>query len=115
MPQALPLLTSISQSSARRRMYRTLTSQFGDGYAQHTPDGINNIVDEWSLVYENLTNAERTTLVTALDAVKSSDYFTWTAPGDTSQKRFKVTQDGWSESPRSGDLWTISFTLKQSF
>lgn len=115
MPLALPLQSSISQASTRKRTYRTITAQFGDGYQQSAPDGINNVVDEWNLVYENLDNSERNTLITALDSVKSSDYFTWTAPGDATQKKFKVTQDGWSEAALSGDLWTISFVLKQVF
>lgn len=115
MPIPLPLQSHISQNSTRKRMYRTLVAQYGDGYSQEAPNGINNAVDEWNVIFENLDTSERTTLISALDTVKSSDYFTWTAPGDTSEKRFKVSVDGWTESPRSGDLWTISFTLKQVF
>ena len=115
MPQALPLTNEISQASTRKRKYRTLSVQFGDGYSQETPDGTNNIVDEWNIVYENLETSQRNTLLAALDTVKSSDYFTWQAPGDGASKRWKVTLDGWSERPKAGDKWDISFTLRQVF
>ena len=114
MPQALPLTTAISQSSTRKRNYRTIRAQFGNGYAQTAPDGINSVMDTWEVTYENLTDAERSTLVTALDTVQGWDYFTWTAPGDATSKKWKVAGDGWSEST-TGNHWTVSFTLEQTY
>ncbi len=115
MPLALPLTTRISQGSTRTRTNRVLSAQFGDGYSQEAPDGINNLVDTWSITFDNLNASERATLWTALDTVGSWDYFTWTAPGDVVSKRWKVTADGVTETPMSGDLYSISFTLKQVF
>src|SRR5688572_3201304 len=115
MPQALPLTTQISQGSTRTRKNRVLTAQFGDGYSQEAPDGINTLVDEWSIRYDNLNLTDRNTLWTALDAVGAWDYFTWTAPGDGSSKKWKVTKEGISEQPVSGDTYSIAFTLKQVF
>jgi len=114
MPQALPLTTAISQGATRKRTNRVLFAQFGDGYDQTAPDGINALVDEWSITYPNLTSSERTTLWSALDAVGGSDYFTWTPPGGTSTK-WKVKEDGVTEMPASGDLYTVSFSLRQVF
>lgn len=115
MPQALPLTTRISQGSTRTRTNRVLTAQFGDGYSQEAPDGINNLVDSWSVTYENLDNTERATLWAVLDAVGSWDYLTWQPPGYSTSKKWKVTSDGVSEQPTSGDTYTISFSLKQVF
>lgn len=114
MPQAMPLTSAISQSSTRKRTYKTLTAEFGNGYSQTAPDGINNVRDEWNLSYENLTDAERTTVVAALDAVQTWDYLTWQAPGDAASKRWKVTPEGWSERT-TGTHWTISFVVKQVY
>ena len=114
MSVALPLTTMISQTSTRKRTYRVLSAQFGDGYSQEAPDGINDVVDEWNLKYENLTTDERSTLMTALDSVGGYDYLTYAPPGD-SLKRWKISKDGVSETPKSGDLWDISFTIKQWF
>lgn len=114
MPAALPLTNLISQATTRQRRYRTLTAQFGDGYSQEVPDGINNEVDEWRVVYENLTTSERNALLSVLSSVKASDYLTWTPPGG-SAGRFKLTPDGFSETAKSGDHYDISFTLRQVF
>lgn len=114
MPQALPLTDRIDQASARQRTYRVLSAQRGDGYSQEAPDGINNRVDNWQISYSNLTASERNTLVTALDAVGGWDYLTWTANGDSTEKKWKVTADGWSEQT-NGLHYNVSFTLRQVF
>lgn len=114
MPQALPLTSAISQSSTRSRMYKTIRAEFGNGYALSAPDGINSVKDTWNVTYENLTESERDTVVAALDAVQAWDYLTWQAPGDATSKRWLVHPDGWSEST-TGNLWTISFVLEQTY
>jgi phage-related protein len=114
MPQALPLTTHISQSSSGQYRNRVLQAQFGDGYDQSAPDGINNRASEWSVRYDNLTTSEKNTLVTALNTVGSWDYLTWAPPGEAT-KKFKVTRDGYSVNAVSGDLWNISFTLAEVF
>ena len=114
MPAALPLSTRVSQSSTKRRINRVIRCQFGDGYAQTRPDGINNLVDEWDLTFEALNSSERSSMQTFLDTIGAWDYFTWTPVGETVSKKFKVV-DGYTESPQSGDLYTISFTARQWF
>lgn len=111
MPVALTAVPS--QSSTRRRMYKTKRVKFGNGYTQSAPDGINDMQDEWTLVFENLTLTERNALVTALDSVEGWDYLTWQAPGDNTTKRWLVT-DGWSEST-TGNAWTITVNLEQTY
>lgn len=115
MPQALPLTDLISQGSTRKRSNRVLSAQFGDGYSQETPDGINANYDTWSIVYIPLNATERTTLWAVLDAVGASDYVTWQPPGDSTTKRWKVVKDSVTETPESGDLYAIAFELKQVF
>jgi len=51
----------------------------------------------------------------ALDAVGGWDYLTWQPPGYTESKKWKVTSDGISETPTSGEHYTISFNVKQVF
>lgn len=114
MPAALPLTNLISQGSSVNYKNRVLQARFGDGYDQTAPDGINNIVAEWSLRYENLTTSEKNTLVNALNACGSWDYLTWAPPSESS-KKFKVTSDGYAITPSSGDLWNVSFALRQVF
>lgn len=111
---AMVLTDKISQGATRTRKNRVLSARFGDGYSQEAPDGTNATTDEWSLSFENLNTSERATLWGMLDAVGSWGVITWTPPGDTS-KKWKVTQDGVSEMPVSGDLYSVSFALRQVF
>jgi phage-related protein len=115
MSTALPLTNYISQRSFRTRKNRVLSAQFGDGYSQEAPDGTNALTDEWSVVYENLSSTNRNTVFAALDAVGAWDYLTWTAPGDGSSKKWKVTKDGVSEQASSGSLYSISFKVRQVY
>jgi phage-related protein len=114
MSMALPLTNYISQGATRKRTNRVLSARFGDGYSQEAPDGTNYKYDEWSLSFENLTTTDRATMWAALDAVGGWDYFTWTPPGGVAAK-WKVTSDGVQERPVSGDMYSLSFTLRQIF
>ena len=62
---------------------RVLESQFGDGYVQRAADGYNNVGDTWDPVWENLTNAEKTTLDTFFRSQAGWKAFFWTKPGCT--------------------------------
>ena len=115
MSYALPLTSFISTSSTRQRKHRTLSAQFGDGYGQDAPDGINPQYDEWQVIYQNLTQTDRDTLWVAIDAVGSWNYLTWTAFGDSVSKKWKITSDGISESIQSGNIYSVSFKLRQIY
>lgn len=114
MPQALVLTNKISQQSTRQTIFRTLVSSFGNGYEQRSPDGINNKLVKWDLVWENLTSAEVSSLTTVFDTVGGWDYITYTDPVDSTSKRFKLS-DGYSVSPKAGLIFDVSATLIQVF
>jgi phage-related protein len=115
MPQPLPYPDLISQQSTRRRNNRTISARFGDGYSQERPDGINSQWDEWAVTYLPLNDTERTQVWETLDAVGGWDHLTWQPPGSSTSKKWKVTQDGVTESSTGGGLYTLSFTLRQVF
>jgi len=114
MPQAMRLVTRVSQGSSRKRVNRVLKALFGDGYSQEAPDGTNSKYDEWAIAFENLDSSERVTVLAALDAVGGSDYITWTAQGDGTSKKWKV-KDGYTETWVSGTHSTIEFEIRQIF
>lgn len=116
MPQALPLTDKIDQRTfSRQRVNRVLSVQFGDGYSQEAPDGLNADYDTLTLSYIPLDSTDRDTVWTALDAVGAFDYFTYQPPGFSSSKKWKVVKDSVREQPRSGTRYVISFQLKQTF
>ena len=44
---ALPLSTRITIDSEKTVVFSDITAQFGDGYEQVAPKGINNIRENW--------------------------------------------------------------------
>ena len=113
MPAALPLSTLISQSSSASTEFRTIKAQYGNGYSQRAPDGINNSVGSWDVSWENVTSGEFGTITTAIEAAKGADYFTWQAPGDSSTKRWIVEK--YTKAAMSGDIYSVSASLTQVF
>ena len=113
MPAALPLTTKISQASQAETTYKILEVKYGNGYSQRAGDGYNNVQASWTVTWDNISSSDLSTLVTAFDAAKGTDYFTWTAPGDGSSKKWVVKKH--SRSNRSGAIYSVSATLEQCF
>lgn len=67
---------------------RTRAIKFGDGYEQRTPDGLNNVVEKWSLSWTVRTKATIDAIDDFLASQAGSLWFYWTTPrGQT--KKFK--------------------------
>ena len=120
MPQSFPLKNKVSVGVNRQVAFKTLSAQFGDGYEQRAPNGINNRVETISIKWEALTKADFTTVVTALDAVGGWDYLTFTPHGESTEKRYKLKDGAYSTSySTSGDsnilLYSVECVLVQVF
>jgi hypothetical protein len=70
--QNLPLSTQLSISTSYAQTGRTRLIDFGDGYVQRTPLGINNKVREVVVVHENLSPTDAATVLTVYDSVQAS-------------------------------------------
>ena len=104
-----------SQSSNMSRKFRTLSTQFGDGYRQDTPDGINFKLDMWNINFENLTSATTANVKTFFDSVGSFDQFTWQAPGDSVIKNWKLDPKGYTMTAQAGNVYSISTSIYQVY
>jgi phage-related protein len=113
MPASLPLQTAITQASQGQTNYKVLEVKYGNGYSQRAGDGYNSNQASWTVDWSVITSAELSTLVTAFDAAKGSDYFNWQAPGDAASKKWVVKSV--SRTAMSGSLYQVSATLEQVF
>lgn len=112
--QALPISTKISQSSSKEVKANILIAQYGDGYEQRIPNGINYYKQNWSIQWDNLTNAEIKTIETVIaNARYGADYFTWIPFNETISLKFKYM--GHKVSYDSGNHGTIQLTLNQVY
>lgn len=91
---------------------RVLTSQFGDGYSQRTPDGINSVTDSWPLNFTLRTRALVKSIADFLKARAGSEAFYWMTPnGDT----IKVICKEWTPTYNHDTDCSISCTFEQVF
>lgn len=96
MPTALPLPDRISPESTRSAAFRDVTAQNGDGYLQSAPDGLNAQIEKWDVIWMNVTEAEKTTIVTALNTEGTWGILTWTPFDETVQRKFRMDKPGYS-------------------
>jgi phage-related protein len=59
---------------------RVRVAQFGDGYAQRRPAGINTQGQMWSVQLNNITEAKAQAVLSFLSARHGVDVFNWTPP-----------------------------------
>ena len=92
---------------------KLLRADFGDGYSQAAPDGLNHIRKVVSLRWEYLTKAQADTVVAFFVARGGYDPFLFTEPGSASPLQW--TCDDWSDTQNEKGYRSISATFRQSF
>lgn len=92
---------------------KVLKADFGDGYSQPTPDGLNHIREVLTLTWEGLERIERDQIITFMKLQKGTQPFAYSLPGDSAPSRF--TCSDWSHTALGSDLWTVNATFKQDF
>ena len=94
---------------------RVLTTQFGDGYTQRTGDGLNTIIREWSLRWENLPKADTDTIENFFLALADGESFDWTPPESVTSYRWVIKDDTWTRSKVGFETETFTITFQQNF
>lgn len=95
------------EKSAEPRIKRV---EFGDGYTQEAPDGINYNLYTWNLTWEVLNSTEKVEIEAFLVARKGYQTFLW-SDGDGVQYRVKCKS--WSVSEFAPKVFTIRGTFNQ--
>jgi|LakMenEpi03Aug12_release.lakeMendotaPanAssembly.Ray.scaffolds.fasta_scaffold924325_2 phage-related protein len=113
----MPLTTKISQASQMKRAPKMLVSSFGDGYEQIAPDGINNVRQQWTIVWENLNSTDCATLENTWATTRyGADYVTWTPPLPSPlnvQKKYRI--NSMEMVAASGNIYTYNAQITQVF
>ena len=79
-----PIAPSIE--TTRSMKPRVLMAQFGDGYTQRAPDGINTMMETITVAWSRLKPADAATIVAFFEGRKGAYPFYWTAPRDAAPK-----------------------------
>jgi phage-related protein len=110
---AIPLPSKISLESTKKTTFRQVAAQFGDGYTQVAPNGLNNRIDTWDIVWGGLSSSEKTTVETAINSIGTWGTFLWTPCDETIQKKFRISGD--ISYQREGTRYKVTLSLKQVF
>ena len=121
---ALPLTCYLTNKCKKSTKDRELKAQYGNGFAQHAPDGLNTSVDVWELIYKPLdavnitapeTSPDLTVIQDFLSTVGTSEWFTWTPFAETTSKKWRRVASTLKEEIFTFDQLIISFTIEQCF
>lgn len=110
---ALPVFNPPRQpsSSSNKPEFKVLKADFGDGYTQSTPDGMNNVRKMLSLSWEWLTDVEAQAIEDFIVARKGAEIFLYRPTG--SPTALKWTCDDFTR--KQGTPNTVELVLRQSF
>lgn len=95
----------------RKLTPRILKVEFGDGYTQESPDGLNYQLGEWSLTWDNILAAEKDTIRAFFEARRGVETFNWTAPDGVV---YKVKCRSWNVAIVAANSWRITAEFKEA-
>jgi phage-related protein len=91
--------------------FKELVAEFGDGYKQTAPDGINPVREVWNLVFDPITTADIET-IRAFFRARVGQTFTWTNPSGVEKRYRRTGSVNWDLAAITGRL---QVTLEESF
>ena len=115
IPLPPELACKITFNSSKKRKNNSESISFGDGYEQVVDIGLNSSYDEWNLEFAPLNTTLKTVMDSFLDTVKTSTTFTWTPPGESVEKKWRVVKDSVNEVRLANVYYRVTLSLKQSF
>ena len=94
------------------RKLNILEADFGDGYSQPTPNGLNYIRREVALQWDGLSLAQKQAIDSFMFDRGGTEPFLYTVFGETVERKW--TCKDWSAVAEAG-RWRMAATLVQSF
>ena len=85
--------------------------QFGDGYKKLINYGLNNDLKKYNFKFQNKTTAEKNTIVNFLEARKGTEPFDFTAPDESSSKKYICKN--WQETFVAANAFTINVVFEE--
>lgn len=95
-----------SRGSALDMAPRVLTAQFGENYAQRSPDGLNAMPESRPVEFADLSRETCDAIDAFLRARQGCESFSWCPPGQTTPRLWICPK--WREVPGDGPRWKIT-------
>ena len=101
-----------SPGTSTKPEIKILEAEFGDGYSQPTPDGLNHIRDVVELAWDGLTDSEMTAIYGFFRARGGTQPFYFRPIGEPAPLKWTCKEFARNKSQ---GVWKVSATLRQSF
>ena len=102
----------------RQSQSRIFKTEFGDGYEQRLANGINNLVESYSIAFNNRTKEEIDDIIAFFENKGGVTAFTYTVP-DTNESgnevAIKVVCSDWKKTYTFGDYYSATATFKRVY
>ena len=107
-----PPINPSQKSTPKKVKPRVNKIAFGDGYEQRSGDGINNIIRTRTLFFEALTESQKDTIETFLEAREGKEQFFYTLPDESTQRQWVCEE--WDISSNN-NIYNLSMKIKEDF
>lgn len=97
--------------AALEREPRIRKIDFGDGYAQRSRNGLNCLMQRWSLGFNSISNETKTMIDAFLSARGGVESFDWTPPGELVAHKYVCEK--WSITAEDTLRWAIRAEFQQ--
>ena len=102
----------VAVDATKQTSFRTIQQQYGDGYMARRQDGVNPVMEMWNVSTPPMPVEDVLALEAELIAL-GPDFFAWTPPNETASKNWILDPVQWDWSYQTGDMASLSFTLKR--
>ena len=102
----------VAVNAQKQASLRTIQQQYGDGYMARRQDGVNPLMETWQVSTPPMPVADALALEQELITL-GTNFFAWTPPNEPAAKNWILDPVMWDWSYQTGDIATLSFTLKR--
>lgn len=111
--------TRIPDRAMRKRSTaKVLLAQFGDGYEQRLPLGINNLQQEYQVTFKTRPKVDIDDIVTFLQNTKGANSFNFTVPdtnGVSNETTIKVVCSEFEMTYEYDDFYSLEATFRRVY
>jgi phage-related protein len=101
-----------SPGAQNKPAIKILQAEFGDGYTQPTPDGLNHIRPVLALQWDMLERAERDAILSFFERQGGTLPFFFAMPGE---EHFAYTCADWSDTALEAELYNVNATFRRFY
>lgn len=102
----------------KRSTAKVLLAQFGDGYEQRLPLGLNSLQQEYQVTFKTRPKADIDDIATFLDNTKGANNFNFTIPdtnGVSNETTIKVVCSEYSTTYEYDDFYSLEATFRRVY